>query len=564
MKKISLKILVILLLVEIFIFNFNSFRVLNDENKLIFTEKDFIYLENSEKNATYIEIKNINTEIKTFHIKLKDTDVVEYKFLYTDETTKELGGAIRSKVYVDTIENSKYMPCYLSGNSHGFAVKIYKGNAQIESMTINEKIPFNFNYTRVILLYLIIISIYLIKTHEIFKQPFHEKNLKQELILCFIVIIFLCIILYINILSREENYDFYCKDFVDAIIKGQTYLEQIPDAKLSELENPYDFSQRRNAGIAYLWDAAFYEGKYYIYFGILPALILMIPYHILTGEYILTATAVLIFSAFSVISLTILIRNIYITFFKEQTFKTLVYSLLITLFGSQVILLNGTPNLYILPIVSGIFFVVTGINFIFLATKKNQIKYKYLFLACLCLATSVACRPTQLISSLIILPLIVKLLIQNIKAKRNIIKIICSVGIPYAVVGISLMLYNYIRFDSIFEFGASYQLTINDMSNLKNRFMVIGMGIICNLFSIPIIGPNFPYIISNKNIMSFYGYYYFESMIGGLFFLVPVIFSIFNIYKIYKHTTNKKLLYFIIILICTRKYYEYFKCNDGR
>ena len=41
---------------------------------------------------------------------------------------------------------------------------------------------------------------------------------------------------------------------------------------------------------------------------------------------------------------------------------------------------------------------------------------------------------------------------------------------PYLVIGILLMLYNYLRFDSPFEFGQSYQLTITDQSKYGNFF----------------------------------------------------------------------------------------------
>lgn len=53
------------------------------------------------------------------------------------------------------------------------------------------------------------------------------------------------------------------------------------------------------------------------------------------------------------------------------------------------------------------------------------------------------------------------------KDKREIIKLILSLAIPYGVVAILVMGYNYIRFDSILEFGAKYQLTSNDMGKLR-------------------------------------------------------------------------------------------------
>lgn len=552
MKKFLFKILLIVLIFELFIFNFNSYRVLTDKEKMEFLSEEFEYIETDEE-VTIVEVKNINSKIKTVHMQLTNVQDVDYEFMYTDQTTGNFFGT-PIKTYIDSLENSKYISCYLSGNSQSFRIKIYAENIDVESITINEKIPFNFNYSRVLILYFIIVSIYLIKTNEIFQIPFSEKNFHQELVLLIIVALFLCIVCYINDFSKqEEQYDFYCLDFVNAICNGKISLLEEPIKELIELENPYDFSARRNAGliknIDYIWDAALYNGKYYVYFGILPVLLLFIPYHIITKKYMICATAVLIFSILAAISMKMLVKNIFNRFFKDVPFKFMVYSLLILLFGSQILILNGIPRFYEVPIIAGIFFAVAGLNFMFVAIEKEKINYVYMFWSCLFFSLSVACRPTQLFSSLIILPVLVKIFINNVKNRKDIIKNILAVVIPYLTIGCLLMWYNYVRFDSIFEFGASYQLTINDMSNLRSRFMTIGMGIVCNLFSIPFIVPSFPFVCNHNNLLSFYGYYYIENMIGGLFILVPICFSIFAIYKILKNSKNKDLSRFILILI---------------
>ena len=178
--------------------------------------------------------------------------------------------------------------------------------------------------------------------------------------------------------------------------------------------------------------------------------------------------------------------------------------------------------------------------------KEKDIKYKYIFLSSLFLSLSVACRPTMLFASLIALPVFIKIFIKNFKEKRNIGKSIVSICVPYILIGSLLMYYNYIRFNSIFEFGASYQLTVNDMSSLKNRIMTIGTGIVCNLFGMPSFTSSFPFIETNKNILTFYGYYYIEDMIGGLFILTPICFAIFSLRKLWKKSENKEVCYAIL------------------
>lgn len=423
----------------------------------------------------------------------------------------------------------------------------------MNSVTINEKIPLNFSVWRVFIVFGMITFIYCIKNFEIFKVPFSPKNLKQEFILVGVLGIFLCLICFINDYSREsDKYDFYSYHFVKALSHGSISLEEEPDERLLDMENPYDAHGRYEAGIIryrdYFWDSALYNGKYYVYFGILPVLLIFLPYHLITGKFLISAVGVLIFSILSAIAIKALIEIIFKRFFKEVPFKYMVFSLMIMLFGSQILILNGIPRLYEVPIAAGLFFAITGINFILISIKESKIHYLGIFEGAWCLALAVACRPTELLASLVVLPILLKLFIQNVKNRKDIIKNIIAIAIPYLVVGMLLMIYNYARFGSVLEFGAKYQLTINDMKHLSNRFATIGMGLVCSLFSIPNCIPNFPFIYYHNNLATFYGYYYIENMIGGLFILVPICFAIFKLPIVYKKSENKELVKFIITL----------------
>lgn len=556
MKKSLFIILLVVLFFEMTLFNVNSYRVLNNDSKIEYSKEELEYFETNPAE-TYIEIKNINTEIKTIHIELDTTENIEYQVLYTDETSSCLRELPRKR-YIDNYKNSEYIPCYLSGKSQVIAIKLFSDIADFEKVTINEKIPFHFNVARVCILFGIITFIYLLKTRDMFKVSFSNKDYGQELVLIFILFVFVLIISFIWRYSVDnlEILDNYCIDFVDALSAGQVHLLEKPSEKLMDLENPYDDGERVTSGLLrnqdFLWDVAYYNGKYYMYFGILPA-ILMLPYHLITGKYIFSAEMVCFFSILSAISLKALIKNVFNRFFKEVPFKFMVFSFIMLLFGSQILWLNGIPRFYELSIISALFFAVTGINFMFYSTEEDgKHKYWYMFIACLMLSLSVACRPTQLLSSIIVAPILLKIFIQNVKEKKDIVKNILAVAVPYLTVGIALMYYNYIRFGSVFEFGASYQLTINDMTNLSNRFMTIGMGIICSLFSIPNFIPNFPFMYCHNNLLTFYGFYYIENVMGGLFIMAPICMFIFGIVKVWKRTENKRLLTFTSTLIIVR------------
>ena len=153
-----------------------------------------------------------------------------------------------------------------------------------------------------------------------------------------------------------------------------------------------------------------------------------------------------------------------------------------------------------------------------------------MFLGALSLAMSVACRPTQLFASLIIVPILLKIFIKNIKEKKDILKNILTVMIPYLIVGLLVMRYNYLRFGSPFEFGEKYQLTINNMKELALRLINIPTGLLCNLFGLPTFQARFPFLHANGNIIDTFSYFYVEDMIGGVFFLAPIAFSVLELF----------------------------------
>jgi len=188
--------------------------------------------------------------------------------------------------------------------------------------------------------------------------------------------------------------------------------------------------------------------------------------------------------------------------------------------------------------------------------NEDKINYKRLTLGALCMALAVACRPNYLLISLIFLPKFIKILIIKIKSKRDILKYILAVGLPYLIIGILLMIYNYIRFDNVFEFGIRYQLTVNDMRNLGYRILAVPSGIITQLFQSPIATTQFPFFQYQYKTIIFFGYYFVGAMECGLFLLNPINFILFLLIGLKNKIKEKKAYNFICtltivsILIC--------------
>ena len=330
-------------------------------------------------------------------------------------------------------------------------------------------------------------------------------------------------------------------------LDGKVYLAQEPSKELMNLSNPYDNTLRNAENVDYVWDMAYYNGKYYVYFGILPVLTVMAPYKFITGDYMELNIVVFIFATLTIIFIMKSIMLIFRRWFKDVPFKFLILFFVAVISGGIIMWICRRPITYEVAIISGYYLVIQGIFFILKTIEKQKVNYIYMCLACLSLALAVACRPNLLIASLLIVPVLLKIFINNIKNRENILKNILVVAIPYGIVGISLMLYNYVRFDNIFEFGAQYQITVNDMRNLGNRIMTIPIGLMSYLFKIPTIISQFPFAQISYDTITFYGYYWSSAMAGGIFILSPICFALFLIPKI-RNKINKELFFVIIML----------------
>ena len=550
--------LIIALFLEVIVFNITSYRVLlGNFEKKEFTNLEFVQYDDEK---VILKIDNLDIEVGTVKLNFDKnlTEVSEYRIGFSDETSSRFRN-LNSKQYIPNNEKSKYMPVYLSGKVNGILITVNSeiyDNQELTKVTINEKIPFEFNIARFLIIVGILLFIYLLKNEKCINEEYSNRNFKQEIVLLGVLAIFFVILGFINQNSIEpDNLKIYNKKFVNAIYKGQLYLDDKPSEKFLNLVNPYDDLERSTLqrGKDYLWDTSYYNGKFYVYFGILPLLVFFLPYYAITKSYLDISIVVFILSIFILILIKEILLKIVKRYFPKISFKFVLFSLIIICSGSLVLYANGMSRIYELAIISGLYCVLQGIYFILKSIETDEKKYFNIFLGALFLSLSVACRPTDLFASILIVPYLIKLLLENLKIFKNkkmpLIKLVLAVAIPYLTVGILLMCYNYARFENPLEFGAKYQLTIVNMMSLKNRIFAVPTGIVANLFSIPNFIPDFPFITNHNKLLEFYGYYYIENMIGGLFIIAPICFMNFLVFKVNKKMENKELKIIINSLI---------------
>lgn len=451
-----LSILIIFLCFEFTLFNINSYRLkFSNYEEKIFNIKDcelqnIEYDQNADKykiteDEAYIILDNINCNVGTIYMNCEILDNIintekqdnkriktipeklEYQILYTDETSSNFR-ELDSKILLNSIEKSKYTTCYLSGKSDKIAIKILNSSEvefRITNIKINKEIPFELNLSRYIFLVSIAILIYCLKNLNFWNITFENNADKVKNMILTTISLFIILNLFIAGNTIVNNPDIYCKELAESIVKGQFYLEEEPSDKLLRLENPYDATIRSRSYSK--WDTVLFDGKYYVYFGILPELILFVPYMLVKHTFLPSGKGVIIFSIFTLFSLGIFLFEILKKWFKDIPIKLWFMAEVILLSGCIIFNLIGRPYFYEVAVSSALCFASLGLLFSFYSFFDEKRKYLKLFLASLCLALSVACRPTMLFISFIILIPLIKLFIENIKQRKNIIKTIVSV-----------------------------------------------------------------------------------------------------------------------------------------
>lgn len=276
-----------------------------------------------------------------------------------------------------------------------------------------------------------------------------------------------------DIVTHRNQYEV----FAESLINGKLYFDYEVDDRLLEMDNPYDHDEREALDIDYHWDHAFYNGKYYMYFGVVPAVLVFVPFKLITGVSLRTYHATQIFVTLLIIGLFKLFKLIASKFFREMTNSVFIFTFMAFSVMSVWYFVDA-PALYCTAISAGVCFEIWSFYFFFMAifaTKSQGETLMTLVIGSLLGALTFGCRPTVALANLILIPVLIAIVREKRFEKHVPIKLLISV-IPYAVIGTLLMWYNYARFGSVFEFGQSYQLTVTDQSNYGSFLSHVSLG----------------------------------------------------------------------------------------
>ena len=120
--------------------------------------------------------------------------------------------------------------------------------------------------------------------------------------------------------------------------------------------------------------------------------------------------------------------------------------------------------------------------------------------------------------------------------------------IPFFIVAVGLMYYNYSRFNSPIDFGANYNLTTNDMTKRGFNIARIWDGVYSYLFQIPNLSNRYPFILNTEFRTDYLGITIYEPMYGGFFMTHILCFILCFVFWL-KDMFRKDILYITLILI---------------
>ncbi len=500
------------------------------------------------------DVRNICIE----DISLTNAEYAEVTVMLTDEGDEYEYELPVTRVVPD-VRGSGYINIYPYGRVNTIRVKVSVSDgatAGIGRISYNAHKPWAVRPLRLFITFLAL-SILICAFKFRFNIPL-KRNDKYQ-ILCVILAAVLLIALG-RWLSVSNSLMVSCpwphhRQYQDLAVSLSEGTVRLTDYEVSEellaKDNPYDTIALSVEGIPYKMDTAFYNGSYYVYFGIVPELLLYFPFYLITGRGLANYNADLILYCLFVAGVFICIKELIFRFAPDENDENtsripfVIYMLMCisTCLFSNMVYLISRPDIYNIPIMAAVAFTFMGLG-LWLKSCVNEGVRRTVCMAggSLCMALVAGCRPQLLIFSVAAL-FIFRFAERTDKAegvKHRIsilpkdwgIREIAAFILPYIVVAVPVCAYNYLRFGNIFDFGATYSMTTNDMNHRGFNADRLIRGLYCFFFQPPVLKTDFPYMSSSVIESAYMGKNLTEYTYGGSFaanlILLSVIVPVFH------------------------------------
>ncbi len=338
----------------------------------------------------------------------------------------------------------------------------------------------------------------------------------------------------------------YYDDLATAFREGHLDLnEPPPPAAFVALIDPYEPSARNNIPtirtfVDSVWDLSFYQGRFYLYWGPAPALLLLVVKLFYPGP-IPDQFLVFGFLVGLLIFTILLILKLWRRFYQDVPFLLVLTGILAAGLVSPIPWMLGRAAIYEATIAGGQFFLIVGLYFAYSAIEKPAVSHSRLFIAALFWAFAAGSRTIILIPAAFLTLLICVWTLRNNGKTKQLLKAapkLLTLGLPLVFGSLSIGWYNWSRFGSVFETGLRYTLTFHNLDKFYGEsfslFYVLP-SLWIYLFNPIEIQARFPFVLAT------YGHFpsflslskpniYHSDQITGLAFCVPfILFSVVSV-----------------------------------
>lgn len=314
-------------------------------------------------------------------------------------------------------------------------------------------------------LLLSLVSLYLALAKEI--KFFSSEKVKTVFLFAhlwaFVFLVYAWFITYGTFTTWQKSTRYYAH-LADAFSKGQLNVDIAPNIELVEARDPYDSESRPHFDDE-IWDMSLYKGKLYIYWGPVPALLLL-PFQARSSTLFLDMYLVYGFLCGLFVINSLLIWKLWRRLFSDVPLWNVLTCMFLVAFLLPILWSLNVPDVYEAAIGAGQFFLMGGIYFALLAMDTD--KKRYLFFAGLFWACSVGSRAINVFSVAYLFVLmgvwVFKSRSGSLLHWKKSLPSVMYLAVPLVFGAILIGSYNWARFDSPFEFGLRYQITIYNLN----------------------------------------------------------------------------------------------------
>lgn len=269
------------------------------------------------------------------------------------------------------------------------------------------------------------------------------------------------------------------------------------------------------------YDLAYFDGKWYTTWGILPALIL-IPLQYVRGQFIPTFYLSIVFSSINVVLMYFLLLRIRREFLRQMSSFGIYIFLLLFAFGTTQFYVGTLGSVWHVDQMVTSFLGMMGIYIVF----RKKRKFIHYLTSIIFFSAALLGRPTNVLLSL--LPITLFLYDPSIRAmfsfankmRTVFVRQIILLCLPFFFFLSMFFLFNYVRFNNPLEYGFNYIQETQHLQQLREKN---------GPFSVKNIPQNLWYMLFEMPSLNFEEKIdlHFNLKGNSIFFLTPPLLAIF-------------------------------------